>query len=506
MTYKTAIFGAVPWLGLAVTIGAAPLTEPTIAKKQDSEILAKGLKVWRKPGAINNGAACATCHSPDGIELAAYNFTNDDVIRRALPHLPPEDATVIVDYLHALREKYKLNPLRDPMTDRPLQPGGDVLPGDTPADRDLAFGKELEAKFPLLFGSPISSVEQAHAAETQLLQVPANQLKIGFAVNRISEDVAHGKEHASIAQWFPEVEPTIPAASISEWYALEDQYLQDPTPKNLRTLIVKHSELVPTSRMVGFAALSTAKFRALMIWQDRIRNHTEYSTANVSSDVIEFSNDNPVWDVGEIARQIIDRTPAQIGMDATNQSKKTVGPPLADQLHQLRLAWFWLGWLSDQGMFKTSLEAKTRLGMWQAQSLSLDGPYPIHSVYSNVRRQAVISNDPSAWGETPQRKRRLWDFAGLRSFEYHERDIPTQPENRKLYFKFLCNSIRMNLFLIKESIEKTNVVWVKKNSHANAGILVEYVKKYDPADAPEMDKLLTELNASIDKAVEKIAK
>ena len=64
----------------------------------------------------------------------------------------------------------------------------------------------------------------------------------------------------------------------------------------------------------------------------------------------------------------------------------------------------------------------------------------------------------------------------------------------------------MNLFLIKESIEKTNVVWVKKNSHANAGILVEYVKKYDPADAPEMDKLLTELNASIDKAVEKIAK
>jgi len=506
MMTRYALLGTLPWLGLATTlVGAKPTSSPTHTK-QEPEILVQGLKVWRKPGAINNAAACATCHSPDGIDLAVYNFSDDDIMRRALRHLPPEDCSVLVQYIHALRTKYQFSTLRDPMEDRPLQPGGKVLPGSTPAERDLAFGKELAETYPLLFGAPIKSLDEAKAAEAQILSVPANTLRIGIPLNRISEDVAHGNEHASIAQWFPEIEPTVPSANLADWYVLEDQYLKSPTPENLHLLVSKHREWAPESRMSGLAAISAAKFNALLVWQDRVRNHTENSTKNVSSDVLIYSNFNPIWQVGEVARQMVGRGARELGMDADTIAKKTIGPSVQEQVQQLRLSWFWAGWLSDQGLFKTSLDPKTKLGMWQAQSLSQDGPYPIHSVYTNVRRQAVISNDPEAWGETLHRKRRLWDFAGLRSFDYQQQDIPTQPENRKLYFKFLCNSIRMNLYLVKDSIDKTGIVWIRLNSRANARILADFVKKNDPGDETQMDKLLADLNQSIDKAIEKVAK
>jgi len=75
-----------------------------------------------------------------------------------------------------------------------------------------------------------------------------------------------------------------------------------------------------------------------------------------------------------------------------------------------------------------------------------------------------------------------------------------------LYFKFLCNSIRMNLYLVKDSIDKTGIVWIRLNSRANARILADFVKKNDPGDETQMDKLLADLNQSIDKAIEKVAK
>jgi hypothetical protein len=64
----------------------------------------------------------------------------------------------------------------------------------------------------------------------------------------------------------------------------------------------------------------------------------------------------------------------------------------------------------------------------------------------------------------------------------------------------------MNLYLVKDSIDKTGIVWIRLNSRANARILVDFVKKNDPGDETQMDKLLADLNQSIDKAIEKVAK
>jgi len=468
-----------------------------------SAILVDGLKIWRKPGAIDGGAACATCHSPDGIELAAYNFDDADLRRRAVPHLGDSDSQLLVEYIHALRAKFKLFPLRDPNLDRPLQPGGSVLPGDTPAERDLAFGLELRSKLPRLFGSRIETIPEAKAAEQELLALQPVNLRVGIPFSRLSEDVAHGNEHASIAQWFPEVPPLVPAASLDAWYASEDQYLENPTPERLRALLLQHVQFVRTSRMLGLGAMSANKFRALLVLQDRIRNHTEKDPLNVSRDVRPIGSFNAIWNVGDNARDVMDQGPAAVGMSPETQLKKLAGPSFRDQLHQLRVAWFWAGWLSDQGLFKTSRDDKTRLGMWFSESLSKDGPYPIHDVYANARRQAVVTNDIDAWGETMARRRRIWDFAGLRSFEYEWKDLPKDPNYRKLYVQFASNCFRMNLLLLQDDIQRTHLVWTKVSTESSATTLVTFMKIQDPQGAASAERIKQELFKVIDGATER---
>jgi hypothetical protein len=499
-------FGFLLIFGLMAGVTAG-LAEPGAARSghlsSKANNLADGLAIWRKPGRIQGGAACATCHSPDGIELAVYNFDDADLMRRARPHLDEQDSTSIVQYIHALRNQLHFTQLRDPMEDRPLQPGGKILPGETPAARDLAFGYELRSKLPHLFDGRVETVQQAKVAEQEILMLQPTVLQVGIPFNRFSEDIAHGKEHASIAEWLPEAPPLIAAADLSSWYAAEDRYLADPTPDQLHALLLQHSQLVNTSRMWGLGELSVFKFRALLVWQDRIRNRTENERVNVSRDVSTYHTYNPIWEVGEIARELMGRDAHALGMDEETQTKKLGGIALDKQMHELRLGWFWAGWLSDQGMFRTSNDEKTKLGMWLSQSISQDGPYPIHNVFANARRQAVVSNDPEAWGEPVERRRRIWDFAGLRSFEYQLKDMPKEPAYKRLYVDFLANCIRTNLLLLKNDIATTKTVWVKVNTRANAKVLIDFVKSQQPDEAAKADKLYKEILALVDRAVER---
>ncbi len=476
-----------------ISSGVSASTPTRNAVKSQDEVLAKGLKIWRKSGRIDGGASCATCHSPDGIELAVYNFDDANLKRRAAVHLNAEDTQTIVNYVHALRAKLNLRDLRDPNENRPLQPGGTVLAGNTATERDLAFGHELKVRLPHFFEGRIDSLAKAKVAEKELLDLSPIQLKIGIPLNRLSEDFVHGDDHASIAQWLPEIAPLIPEEDLQAWYSLEDKYLANPTQENLKSLFLHHVQVVKTSRMLGFPAISALKFRALLIWQDRIRHHSEADAVPISTDILTLGSYNAFWDVGDMVRQMMGRDPQSLGMPPETVIKKTGATPLADQFHQLRAAWFWAGWLSDQGLFKTSYDDKTRYGLWMAESLSKDGPYPMHSVYATARRQAVVSNNPSSWGEAQSRKRRIWDFAGLRAFSYFYRDIPTNPEHRDLYIKFASNSIRMNLLLLKEDLVRTHLVWQKMNTKGNTAELIHFLRTQDPAGAATDEPLGKEI-------------
>ncbi|MCX6341515.1 MAG: hypothetical protein NTU72_03950 [Fimbriimonadales bacterium] len=479
-----------------------PYIQPE-GKKLESDILSEGLKIWRKPGAIQNGAACATCHSPDGIELAAYNFTDQDITRRALPHVSQDEAQVLVQYIHTLRAKYQLTTLKSPMEDRPFQPGGSVLPGVTATERDFEFSKQLATKLPLLFGKPITTFEQAKAAERELLSLEPGKLRIGIPLNRLAEDAFHGKEHGTIAQWFPEEPPSVSNQDLEEWYAAEDSYLANPSQEELHKLLLLHSKLVNTNRLAGFAALSAIKFRANLIFQHRLRTKTDTLVSNLSPEVAIYQNFNPMWEVGEFARQLIGRQPEDIGMDPKSHQKKLAGPTFNEQLRSLRTSWFWAGWLQDQGLFRTNRDDKTRLGLWFNESLLEDGPYTMHNFFANTRRQAVISNDVGSWAETIARKRRIWDYAGLRAFQNLYKGMPADPFHRKLITTFACNCFRMNLLLLTEDIKKSGWVWIKISSKSNSSELLDFIVSQQPETKAQTEKLRKELFSLIDTAKER---
>jgi hypothetical protein len=484
-----------------LTLSSASLAQP--GAQTNASVLTEGLRIWRKPGAIQDHAACATCHSPDGIELACYAFDDDDLERRARAHIDGRDTRKLIAYFHALRKVLKVTALRDPNRDRPLQPGGTVLPGKTASERDFAFGQELQPLLPHLFNGRIETIAQAKRAEAELLKIQPTNLRVGIPFNRLSEDEAHGNEHSSIAQWFPEIPPSVPIGDLSTWYAAEDHYLKNPSDSELHKLLLTHEKLINTSRMMGLQFLSTLKFRALLVLQHRMRHHQERSPMMITPDVLAYGNYNPIWQVGEEARDIVDRNQNAIGMDSVTQAGKLNGPSLADQLHALRISWFWAGWLSDQGLYRTSHDSKTSLGMWLSQSLSQDGPYPIHNVFSNARRQVVVTHNPPSWGETPERRRLIWDLAGLRSFKFYERDLPTTSDHRKLYLTFTLNCFWMNLLLLKDDLERTHTVWVKRNSVGNLTELIDFIKREDPGEAQKAEALQQQLEALIASATER---
>lgn len=493
-------------LGILTVLGTFSIvagsgTGQPVPKQRDMNALVAGLRVWRKPGAIDNGAACATCHSPDGIELAVYKFDDKDIIRRASPHLGVEDSQLLVDYIHALREKFHITKLRDPMEDRPLQPGGSVLPGMTPAERDYAFGKELADRLPLLFGPTIETIEQAKAAEHQLLDLDPVNLKIGIPFNRISEDIVHGKEHASIADWLPDVPPIIPQPDLASWYETEDRYLESPTATALKELLQRHQKLVDPSRTSMFGAISFAKYRALLILQDRIRHDAEQTPLFESTEVTSLGM-NPIWEVAQLAREAAKATADTIGMGPDIAAKKDAGTSLGDQLRDMRLSWSWAGWLSDQSQMLASYDSGTRLGLWLSTSLSVDGPYPIHNIYANARRQAIASNRIDARFLAWARDVRIWDFAGIRAPKILERDIPVESGHRALYAKFATNCILMNLLLLKQDIAKTKDVYSKKSEEARVLALSNFVTESAPNSAHMAKKIAAELIVEINSAHE----
>src|SRR5471030_2586396 len=125
----------VRWRPLGLLLAIAPwVVVATNPSGKSKELVAP---VWRKPDSL--GRACVSCHSPDGIEIAAFAFSDEDVVRRARAHLSGEDSKQIVEMVHAVRRRNHIIRLLDPMKDRPMQPGGALLNGSTPMERDDSF-------------------------------------------------------------------------------------------------------------------------------------------------------------------------------------------------------------------------------------------------------------------------------------------------------------------------------------------------------------------------------
>lgn len=183
---------------------ASPGATRTTAQTTDA-VIADGLVVWRKPDA--NGNACANCHSPDGIELARFNFSDEDIRRRDAVHVQPPESEKIVAMIRTLRDKYGFNgKLLDPINDRPFQPGGQPIAGANSRERDYNTALQTFAvKLPTLFGPRIDSIAKAISARDELIAFDTRNERIGVPFPRLSEDIARGTQYGLMNDWFTEV-------------------------------------------------------------------------------------------------------------------------------------------------------------------------------------------------------------------------------------------------------------------------------------------------------------
>jgi len=192
----------------------------------------EGLTVWRTPD--DHGAACAGCHSPDAIDLALIGYPDDAILRRAALHLPAEQGRILVDFVAAQRRRFHIDAPCDPMRWRPFQPGGEVLPGETANEQDLALSQHLQSLGLLIAIGQIDSLQAAHRAEAELAALDLRRVRLGIVLPRWSEDGFHGEEHRTVNDWLPEVArmPSDPAA----YYALADAYVANPSDENFAAL------------------------------------------------------------------------------------------------------------------------------------------------------------------------------------------------------------------------------------------------------------------------------
>lgn len=378
--------------GIALAIlGVAAPQEPPSWKKDYEQ----GLQVWRTPG--RDRTPCVFCHSPDGIELAAYDFSDADIRRRAAPHLNAEGAEAVVKLIHAVRAKYGFKKLLDPMVDRPLQPGGQPLEGKTATDRDRAFVIRMERDHPELF-VPVKSREDALRFHNAVRKLDVFEIPIGIELNRISEDRFRGREHATVAHWFSDTEFR-PVISWDILFTVHDQYLEQPNDKAIGAM----QDFAP-QRLLELSTpadqMALFKYNSLNIFQHILRQRAlgnapfAGNTENLLDSVGRDYVPNPAWNLGELATQYADLDFKSFHFPETVVAAKTGAVAQEEQLRQMRVAWLYTGWMIDQGFVRRDVlkpvgEPHIRRTRLITDALIKDGPYPAHAAFVLARKTAI---------------------------------------------------------------------------------------------------------------------
>ncbi len=441
-----------PRRGIRFLLCGAFATVAIAAVRQPAERrLPNGIEIWRKPDA--KGRACASCHSPDGIDIAAFDFDDATLLRRAYPHLGLSGAQSVVAYIHSLRSQYGLTHLLPPMDARPMQPGGQPLSGKTPSERDQAFALELRSSLPLLASGRVETLQEARQARDQLLALDLSRLKIGIPFNRLSEDAFHGKDHASIASWIPQVEP---CKLDSSYIDAQTRYLRQPGTSSLLELDAKVASK-PLGVLTAGQQIDMCKARSLLIFQDRLRRGPGAPNPEEIADRGPGPGQNPMWDLGDLCRIYSGITEHDLGLPQSVMRVKRGGPSLDDQIAQMKLPWMWLGWSFDQGLQRTSPDRATRRGDTLVAALLKDGPYPAHCAFFLTRKIAVESYVKQAW-ISPEPQHLSVNYSALLQSGNLERYSVPGPAGES-YRTFLANAFRMCALLESEELGKSHTVY-----------------------------------------------
>ncbi|MEI8281510.1 MAG: hypothetical protein WCG75_03800 [Armatimonadota bacterium] len=391
------------------------------------------------------GQSCASCHSVDGIELRG--FSEADLSRRMARH-HPSDVAVKIRAILAVDGSSKSG-----LETRPLQPGGTVLAGATPIDRDNAFLGQLRTKFANLF-RPVQTLADALAFQRAILTIDLSKLPIGIPLNRLSEDGFHGENHRSIANWFPDV-----VTFDSDQLRPElEKYRADPSDFNLAEVDKKLMAIATVN--FPFAELSLAKYRCLMVYQHELR------TGRTPGFLLMG---NPFWLVGEFGRTYPDADPIAVRIPEEIATAKAMPQSYKDQLKELRLPWFWLGWIFDPSLTKTSQSKETVRGDYFCRSLEEDGPYIGHEIFMLSRKLAEQTRNP-LYAKIPFEIQYSFFLTNTPLIEREPKDATA----KEIFRQLTANSFRMSLFLLRDDLTRTNRA-LHAVPQANQ---IQYMRKY----------------------------
>ncbi len=385
---------------------SSPASSAALSADQLAQALSAGVKIWRQQRIDLNGenkGACANCHSADGIELAIWNFTGDDVVRRAhLDGVSAADQATLVTYFVAMRQKYNVVKLRDVETDHPFQPGGTWYTGSSD-ERDLAFANgSFKQAAPTLLGPPIATLADAQRAIQEIRASNPLQLKVGIELPQISRDCVRPGE-CSLNDWMSDL-PRFPKPEMeAQWFALNDAYIANPTDENLRGLLLAVDTMTtpwlqPGETTIGPAgSFGTTKFKSMQVLQHFVRREQLglFSPADNVDPIASINGpglerSNFPFLVGDAAfdktDQPLDKASELPAFVRTSLGETPTNPltdqDVAEQKIALRTPWWWAGF-----MFDPSLSTGTN-GEYFIGNLSNpeDGEgYAFHQLYAGAR-------------------------------------------------------------------------------------------------------------------------
>ena len=464
-----------------------------------------GLSAWRTPD--HEGAACANCHGPAPYGIANIGYRDGDILRRAMLHVDSERTWAVVDWVAALRAEMDLEKtaLPDPMIFRPLQPGGIVIDGATPAERDHAFGQQLAAAAPTLAGPPIHDAATAQQAVAEYLAIDARTFPIGIQFNRYTEDGHHGTEHASLREWLPDHAIVgVDEAAQDAIYATHDAWIADPSWDNFLMMenIIDRSQYgvgdwsdeqtsVPTAASSEPTNLARQQYRSVLLFQHLMRAQAEQGVRYEDLPSTPSYRINGPWKAADEFRTHSDGcwySPDDCGddYDPVMASKLDFtgkvdwdGDPwdISSEKEDFILSWFWAGFTVDNGLLMTCCGNSTKSTEYLTGRLYARGMYN-HLTFLRFKKNLAVGFEDSYPGDcvegAPGEPTICYDFQHSRpepqtivspyaqNWNYFlgygkglGHKTPDDPAAKDLYQLLLANSFRMMAYTIISHIEST---------------------------------------------------
>ena len=443
-------------------------TDPNWTPGRIQEAITVGMLSFRKEGAHRE--ACASCHGMLPMDLAIGGYPDGTIIRRALLHVPEEDALRIVDLVHALRAKYGLENRDRAMAFRPFQPGGVPLSAASPAEGDHLFGVQLAEAAPALNGPPINELAKALEARDQLLRINARTFPVALELNRWTEDSFHGGEHASIADWIPTA-PHLPKddAAKAQLYALHNAYLADPSQDNLLKIL---KETPALTEVIGEDAQVPSQFSHLKFQSVLLAQH-EFMMRALKRPTLEARGAhpygtivNPVWSLADLMRSnegpVHACTQVRGCLGFSAETTDGIGPQASMESEFLRIkeSWFYAGWLFDTTLYRSGASnATTSSEYFTAHLYSLK--YLNHLTFVRLRKNLAVAYDPDGNAEEGDVQRIA--HAQAQNYGYFlaygrgtsPASLPPEGAPRELYTRLLANGIRMMFRLVLDDVTRS---------------------------------------------------